>query len=118
MIKQNVLSLIETRRAAPGESVEYGWFTFRVTEGDGGLDVETLDFQEMASFTRDFGIVEHIMAQQTRALEQAGAEPLLCNLRQFATVSRAYQPGPPSAPGPALRQARLRSWNARFPHRR
>ena len=93
MIKQEVLKLLETRRAAPGESVEYGWFTFRVAEGDGGFDLETLDFREMASFTRDFAIVERIMEQQTRTLEQAGAEPLLCNLRQFATVSRAYQPG-------------------------
>jgi hypothetical protein len=97
MIKQNVLKLLDTRRAAPGESVEYGWFTFRVAEGDGRLDLETLDFQEMASFTRNFGIVEQIMDEQTRILEQAGAEPLLCNLRQFATVSQAYQPGYPAA---------------------
>lgn len=94
MIKRDVLQWLS---AAPGESVEYGWFTFRVTAGDGGLDLETLDFLRMASFTRDFSVVERIMAQQSETLKQAGVEPLMCNLRQFATVSRAYRPGHPAA---------------------
>lgn len=45
---------------------------WRVAGDPSALDFETLDFQEMASSTRDFSAVEQIHKQQVAALNQQG----------------------------------------------
>ncbi len=96
-LKQAVLDGLRSRNAKPGETVEWGWFWFQVCEGRQGIDVETLDFQEMASFTRDFRLVEKIDAQQTHVLNELKVEPLRCTLRHYARVDTYYEPGDPEA---------------------
>lgn len=63
----------------------------------GQIDLETLDFQAMASFTRDFRAVEQIEAEQSSVLEQQRVEPGCCALWHAALISRSYTPGTPRA---------------------
>lgn len=97
MIKDAVLELLRSRNAKPGESVEFSWFCFQVCGTATQLDVETLDFQKMASFTGDFSVVEQIHAQQMEVLEKQRVEPLRCTLRQYGRADTYYDPGDPDA---------------------
>lgn len=96
-IRSNVLDLLSTRSVRHGESVEYGWFIFRTVVENGHLDLETLDFRAMASFTRDFGPVERIDAKQSAVLTKLRIEPEPCALWHAALISRSYTPGVPFA---------------------
>jgi hypothetical protein len=93
MLKNVLIDQLRTRRAKPGEKVEAGWHVFRVVEGKSGIDLETLDFQEMASFTRDFRIAEQIHEEQSRVLKEAGAQAERCTVRHFANVDTSFEPG-------------------------
>jgi hypothetical protein len=92
-IRNDVLAFLAKRRVESGESVEYGWFIFQTIIKDGQLDVETLDFKEMASFTSDFSAVERIHGEQMAVLRGEGVEPGWCVLWHCAIVSRSYVPG-------------------------
>jgi hypothetical protein len=95
MIKPAVLELLQMRNAKPGEKVEFSWFWFQVCEEAGRLDVETLDFQRMASFTRDFTVVDDIHAQQMQVLAEAGVEAQRCTLMHYGRADTYYEPGDP-----------------------
>lgn len=94
-IQSKVLELLSTRTVEHGESVEYGWFIFQTVVENGRLDLETLDFRAMASFTRDFGQVERIDSQQSAVLAKNKVDPESCALWHAALISRSYTPGTP-----------------------
>jgi len=89
MIKQLVQEYISKRQHKPGETVQFGWFIFRIA---GSAEIETLDFKEIASFTTDFSTVERIHALQRGALARSGRGEEGCTLWQSAVVSRSYSP--------------------------
>ena len=89
-------ALVETalsgRAHASGETVQLGWFVFRIKAAGKPPLLESLDFRQMASFTEDFGEAERICAMQLRALADAGVSECPCTLQQFALVSNSYSP--------------------------
>jgi len=93
MIKAKIVEFLKGRGAKPGETVEYGWFILRVTGSPDAIDVETLDFLKMASFTDNLEILEKIHLTQMKLLSDLQLEPEWCTLRQFAVVSNSYEPG-------------------------
>ena len=95
MIKNAVLEMLRSRKAKTGETVEFSWFWFRSCGTDAELDVETLDFQKMASFTSEFDVVERIHAEQMEVLAQAGVDALRCTLMHYGRVDTYYEPGDP-----------------------
>lgn len=98
MIREKVLNYISKNSVKPGETVEFGWFVFKATgEGDKASDVETLDFNKMASFTKNFDRVEEISSSQVNALKKQKLEPKWSNVLEFATVSKSYTPSLKSA---------------------
>jgi hypothetical protein len=76
-----------------GETVQLGWFVFRVADGSQPPEVESLDFRAMASFTRDFSAAERVRDQQWEILCRFGVQAEPCTLMQTALVSRSYSPG-------------------------
>jgi hypothetical protein len=112
-IREHVLQHLATRPTRDGETVEFGWFIFNVVKERSRLDIETLGFKEMASFTRDFTVVEEIYAQQMQLLGDEGVEPCPCRLWDRAILSKSYSPGHPKAY--ALREfardGNLAGWN-------
>ena len=76
-----------------GETVEYGWFTFRIASDSAPPEIESLDFREMGSFTTDFSAVERVRDQQWQTLRRYGVQEEPCSLAQAALVSRSYSPG-------------------------
>ena len=97
MIREQALEHLKTQGAKSGELVQFSWFVFRLTETDSELDIETLDFRETASFTKDFEQVEQIHAAQVQVLQQEQVDPEFCNLRQCAICSKSYAAGSPQA---------------------
>ncbi|MCX6951277.1 MAG: hypothetical protein NTV51_03705, partial [Verrucomicrobia bacterium] len=77
----------------PGETVQFGWFIFRVANADTPPELESLDFRKMASFTTDFSAAESVRALQSESLRRCGVLGVTCTLRQTALVSRSYAPG-------------------------
>jgi hypothetical protein len=96
-LRAKVLEFLSNRIVKHGESVEYGWFIFQTVVENGRLDLETLDFRAMASFTRDFLRVERIEAEQLAVLAEQRIKPACCALWHAALVSRSYTPGAPRA---------------------
>ena len=96
-IRSSVLDWLANRTVKHGESVEYGWFIFQTVVENGRTDLETLDFRAMATFTRDFGAVEQINAEQLAVLMQQRTEPEWCALWHAVLISRSYTPGTPRA---------------------
>ena len=96
-IREHVLQHLATRPTKDGETVEFGWFIFNVVKDGGRLDIETLDFKDMASFTRDFTVVEQVYAQQMELLDEEGVEPCPCRVWDRAILSKSYYPGHPTA---------------------
>jgi hypothetical protein len=95
-IRDQVLKFLADRHVKHGESVEYGWFWFRTIVEDGCVDLETLDFKAMASFTRDFRHVDEIQDAQMNVLHDEGqriAEPGWCTAVHAAVVSKSFAPG-------------------------
>ena len=97
MIRKQALEHLKTLGAEPGELVQFSWFLFRLTETDGELDIETLDFEKAASYTKDFELVNQIHAAQVQVLQQEQVGPEFCNLRQCAICSKSYAAGSPQA---------------------
>jgi hypothetical protein len=97
MIREQALEHLKTLEAKPGELVQFSWFQFRLTETEGELDIETLDFQDSASYTKDFEFIEQIHAAQVQVLREEKTEPEFCNLRQCAICSKSYAAGSPNA---------------------
>ncbi len=97
MIREKALEHLKAQGAKAGELVQFSWFLFRLTENEGELDIETLDFQEAASYAKDFELVEQIHAAQVQVLQKEQVEPEFCNLRQCAICSKSYAAGSPDA---------------------
>ncbi len=97
MIREQALEYLKAQGARPGETVHFSWFMFRLTETEGELDIETLDFSSLASYSKDFELVEQIHAAQVQVLQQEQVEPEFCNLRQCAICSKSYAAGSPKA---------------------
>ncbi len=93
MLREAALEYLKARNAKPSETVQLGWFVFRIIATDQGLDLETLDFKALASFTTDFEIPERVHWAQQETLRRLGASAMACTLSQPALVSRSYSPG-------------------------
>lgn len=96
-IKQLVQKFLSERPHHIGETVQFGWFVFKIVEQGQPPRIETLDFCQIASFTEDFSEAERIHSLQTAALVQFSAAETPCTLRQSALVSASYVPGHASA---------------------
>jgi len=97
MLRESTLEYLSTRVAKLGETVQFGWLVFRVTENEGKMDVETLDFKSIGSFTNDFEIAERIHWAQHETLRRVGEPEAPCTLLDAALVSRSYHPGDANA---------------------
>jgi hypothetical protein len=93
MIKELAQQYVAKRSYKPGETVQFGWFIFRITDNAQPPEIESLDFKEIASYTTDFSAVEQIHALQRSALARCGWEEEECVLWHSAVVSLSYSPG-------------------------
>lgn len=93
MLRESALQYLKTRDAKVGETVQLGWFVFRIVDGLTGIDLESLDFRAMASFTSDFQTSEQIHWAQHETLRDLCVDQLACTLADPALVSRSYRPG-------------------------
>lgn len=93
MLRESSLEYLRIQNAQAGETVQCGWFIFKVIEGPQGLDLITLDFKAIASFTDDFQIPEQVHWAQQESLSRLSASAQHCTLANSALVSRAYRPG-------------------------
>lgn len=91
-IKSLVQRFLSERPHAAGETVQFGWFIFRVAEAGQPPRLKSLDFRQMASFTYDFSESERIYALQVAALNEFAVPECPCTLQQFAFVSKSYSP--------------------------
>ena len=92
-IKSAVQAYLSSQPHKAGETVQFGWFIFRVIASGQPPQIESLDFRGMMSFTEDFSEAERIHALQSATLARFGATALPCTLRQSALVSLSYHPG-------------------------
>lgn len=92
-INQAVQGYLAPRRVRAGETVQFGWLIFRIAEPGPPAVLESLDFERMASFTRDLSAAERVWRDQQSRLREhdASAEP--CSLQHSAIVSKSYRPG-------------------------
>jgi hypothetical protein len=93
MLREVALEYLKTRNANPGDTVQMGWFVFRIVATDHGLDLLTLDFKALGAFTGDFEISDRVHWAQRETLRCLGAAATDCSLAQPALVSRSYSPG-------------------------
>lgn len=91
-LKQLAQRYLATAPYKIGETVQLGWFIFRIADASVPPELESLDFRRMASFTPDFSEAERIRFLQTEALERFQVEAEGCTLLQTALVSRSYSP--------------------------
>ena len=92
-IKAAVEDYLSSRPHKVGETVQFGWFIFRIAAAGQPPRVESLDFRQIASFTEDFSEVERIHTLQAATLARFRAEESPCTLWQSALVSLSYHPG-------------------------
>lgn len=97
MILQVVQEYFKSRPVLPGETIQVGWLIFRVTNNIHPIQIESLDFKSIASFTDDLTEAEAIFEMQLNALRARAAEEEPCTLRHSAVVSKSYVPGHPQA---------------------
>lgn len=91
-LKQLVQRYLATVPHQRGETVQLGWFTFRIADASVPPEIESLDFRAMASFTTDFSAAERVRDQQWLTLCRYGVHEEPCSLAQTAFVSRSYRP--------------------------
>ena len=92
-IKQRAQLYMVDRPNQKGETIQFGWFIFRIVSEGNPPEIETLDMKRMASFTSDFTEADRIHGLQMNLLAYHSAEPDGCCLRQSAMVSKSYRPG-------------------------
>ncbi len=97
MLREIAFKYLREHQARAGETIQIGWHVLRITDGAEGLDVESLDFLQMASFTTDFRIADLIRLAQEDTLHRQAVEAEDSNLMQSAVVSRSYLPLSPFA---------------------
>lgn len=92
-IKTAVEDFLSSRPHRVGETVQFGWFIFRIAAAGQPARVASLDFRQMASFTDDFSEAERIHSLQAATLARFRAVESPCTLQQSALVSLSYYPG-------------------------
>lgn len=95
-IRQQLILWLKNRDVKAGEMVQFGWFWFRVVVNELGIDLESLDFAAMGSWSCDLKNAGTIHRLQQDVLEREAIEPQDCHLCQYATITRSYLPGHPS----------------------
>ncbi len=96
-MKSAIEAYLSGRQHWVGETVQLGWFVFRIAEAGNPPRIESLDFRQIASFTDDFRMAEQIDASQQDTLRSFGVAEHPCTLRQSALVSISYAPDHPDA---------------------
>lgn len=91
-IEAAVKEFMSCRPHEAGQTIQFGWFIFRIVEQGQPPRIESLDFRQTASFTEDFSEAERIQNLQMAALVRFQATECPCNLRQSALVSLSYYP--------------------------
>jgi len=91
-MKLLVQKFLSERTHKAGETVQFGWFVFKIVERGQPPRIQSLDFRQMASFTDDFSEAERIHSLQIAALKQFEASECPCTLLQYALVSVSYSP--------------------------
>jgi hypothetical protein len=97
VITELVRTYLQDRPVSKGETIEFGWLILRVREVGPPLELESLDFVAMASFTSDLGEVERIHQLQRALLARHAIDGEPCTLQHSAIVSASYTPGHPDA---------------------
>jgi hypothetical protein len=92
-MKSAIEAYLSGRQHKAGETVQFGWFVFRIAAAGSPPSIESLDFRQMASFTDDFRMAEQIAASQTETLRSFSVSDCPCTLMQSALVSVSYSPG-------------------------
>lgn len=93
MLRESALKFLKTRDFKAGETAQVGWFVFRIVADGEVINLETLDFKAMASYTTDFQIPEQIYWAQHETLSLVDADEMGCTQMDPALVSRSYCPG-------------------------
>lgn len=97
MLEQAIRAYLSSRTVAVDETVQCGWLVFRVVAIGPPVELESLDFVHMASFTRDLSRAEVIYRAQHEVLKRHSVGEELCTLRHSAIVSKSYRPNHPDA---------------------
>lgn len=84
-------------KVATGDIVHAGWLVFRVAIPGDPVELESLDFNHVATFTKDLREAEAIFGMQADVLRLRSLEEEPCTLRHAALVSKSYRPGHPQA---------------------
>jgi hypothetical protein len=92
-IKTAVEDFLSNRPHKTGDTIQFGWFIFRVVSPGQPPKIESLDFREMASYTQNFSEVERIHHLQMAALARFQVSESPCALWHSAIVSLSYSPG-------------------------
>ncbi|MES2598827.1 MAG: hypothetical protein V4662_26070 [Verrucomicrobiota bacterium] len=93
-LKACVQQFLSERPHKAGETVQFGWFWFRIVEAGSPPEIETLDMKGMASFTTDFHEAERVHQEQCRMVTANGVEADdSITLMHSALVSKNYRPG-------------------------
>lgn len=94
-LKSLVQRFLADRPHQSGETVQCGWFVFRIAKSGSTPEVESLDMKRIASFTTDFTEAERIYRMQNEILNRYQVDASDCTLRHSALVSKNYSPGDP-----------------------
>lgn len=92
-LKTRIQDYLSKRPHKAGETVQYGWFIFRVAEEGKPPRLESLDFKKLDSFTEDFTEAEKIHDLQVSAAVDLALSESPCTLWHSALVSKSYTPG-------------------------
>ena len=97
MLRESALAYLHTQNAHADQTVQIGWFIFKIVDTASGIDLETLDFKNIASYTSDFQTPEQIHWAQQETLQRLNVAPVDCTLGHSALVSASYKPFSPFA---------------------
>ncbi len=92
-LKSLVQDYLAVRPHQAGETVQCGWFVFRIAKSASPPEIETLDMKRIASFTTDFTEAEKISRQQNEVINRHQVDASPCTLRHSALVSKSYSSG-------------------------
>lgn len=91
-MKDKIIKYFGAENLKQDETIEFSWFIFKVIEKNNSIDLQTLDFKSMGSFNQDFELIENLHRSQAKTLANENVEADPCNLRQYAIVSKSYNP--------------------------
>lgn len=94
-LKSLVQRFLANRPHQAGETVQCGWFVFRIAKSGSPPEIESLDMKRIASFTPDFTEAEKIYRMQNDIVNRHRVNASDCTLRHSALVSKSYSPADP-----------------------